>query len=505
MERDLTRLAGTVHDVVVVGGGIHGACIAWDAALRGLRVALVERDDFGGATSANSLRIVHGGLRYLARGDLRRMRESILERSAFLRIAPTLVEPLPVLIPTSGAGTRGRAALGTAITINDLLSLNRNRGLARDHRLPRGSLLSIEECRRVFPSFPSAGASGGALWYDARMRHPERLTLAFVRAAASRGAVAANYCRMERVLAEGGAVRGVTVTDGLGGGTIEVRGRTVVVAAGPWTGGLVDGGLPARPQAFALNLVVGRRLAEAAVGVRAATGADEDPIVGGRRFIFLAPNDDTTLLGTWYAPADGQGPDELARRGTAALLEEFRSACPALALTGADVVRCQWGWLPLKAGREPGRTDALADRPRVMDHGAIGGVRGIFSVEGVKYTTARRVAEGVVDQIVAAVGAVAGRCRTAHTRVDDGEAAGGPGLEARVRHAVREEMAVRLSDVVLRRIGSGAPAEPAAETVVAAARIAGDELGWSASHEEAEIEDVMRQLRTTRPTVEPLT
>jgi glycerol-3-phosphate dehydrogenase len=505
MERDLTRLAGMVHDVVVVGGGIHGACIAWDAALRGLRVALVERDDFGGATSANSLRIVHGGLRYLARGDLRRMRESIRERSAFLRIAPTLVEPLPVLIPTSGAGTQGRAALGTAITVNDLLSLDRNQGLARDHRLPRGRLLSIEECRHVFPSFPSAGASGGALWYDARMRHPERLTLAFVLAAAGRGAVAANYCRMDRVLAEGGAVRGVTVTDRLGGGTIEVRGRTVVVAAGPWTGGLVDGGPPARPQAFALNLVVGRRLTETAVGVRAPTGADADPIVGGRRFIFLAPSDDTTLLGTWYAPDDDRGPDELARRGTAALLEEFRSACPALALTGADVVRCQWGWLPLKAGREPGRANALADRPRVMDHGAMGGVRGIFSVEGVKYTTARRVAEGVVDRIVAAVGAVAGRCRTAHTRVDDGEAAGGPELDARVRHAVREEMAVRLSDVVLRRIWSGAPPEPAAETVVAAARIAGDELGWSASHEEAEIEDVMRQLRTTSPTVEPLT
>jgi glycerol-3-phosphate dehydrogenase len=504
MERDLTRLAGTVHDVVVVGGGIHGACIAWDAALRGLRVALVERDDFGGATSANSLRIVHGGLRYLARGDLRRMRESIRERSAFLRIAPTLVEPLPVLIPTSGAGTQSRAALGAAIAVNDLLSLNRNRGLARDHRLPRGRLLSIEECRRLFPSFPSAGASGGALWFDARMRHPERLTLAFVRAAVGRGAVAANYCRMERVLREGGAMRGVVVTDRLGGGTIEVRGRTVVVAAGPWTGGLVDGDLPGRPQAFALNLVVGRRLSEAAVGVRAPTGADEDPIIGGRRFVFLAPQDDTTLLGTWYAPADGQDPIELAGRGTAALLEELRSACPAMALTGADVVRCQWGWLPLKGGREPGRANALADRPRVMDHGAMGGVPGMFSVEGVKYTTARRVAEGVVDRIVAALGAVADRCRTAQTRVDDGEGAGGRGLDARVRRAVREEMAVRLSDVVLRRIGSGAPAEPAAETVVTAARIAGGELGWSASREEAEIEDVMRQLRTTSPTVEPL-
>ena len=104
MQRDLNRLTGQVHDLLVVGGGIHGACIAWDAALRGVSVALVERDDFGAATSANSLRIVHGGLRYLARGDLARMRESIRERSTLLRIAPGLVVPLPVLVPTRGIG-----------------------------------------------------------------------------------------------------------------------------------------------------------------------------------------------------------------------------------------------------------------------------------------------------------------------------------------------------------------------------------------------------------------
>ena len=99
MQRDLTRLTSRVHDLVVIGGGIHGACVAWDAALRNLDVALVERDDFGAATSANSLRIVHGGLRSLVRGDFRRMRESVRERAALLRVAPSLVEPLPVLVP----------------------------------------------------------------------------------------------------------------------------------------------------------------------------------------------------------------------------------------------------------------------------------------------------------------------------------------------------------------------------------------------------------------------
>jgi glycerol-3-phosphate dehydrogenase len=502
MERDLTSLADTAHDVVVVGAGIHGACVAWDAALRGLRVALVERDDFGAATSANSLRIVHGGLRYLGRGDLTRMRESIRERSALLRVAPTLVEPLPVLVPTTGAGTRGRVALRAALALNDLLSLDRNRELQPGRRLPPSRLLSTAECHRLFPAFPSPDTSGGALWYDARLLRPERLTLAFVRAAAGHGAAVANYCRVDRVLSEGGRVRGVMVTDLEGVGAFEVRGRSVVVAAGPWTWELVAPG-HVRAHAFALNLEIGRRLAETAVGVRTSTGRADDPIIGGHRFIFLVPQGGTTLLGTWYAPAEGASPRAMAQRGEAALLAELGAACPALQLTSADVVRRQWGLLPLKDGREAGRRDALAERPGVMDHGVAGGTRGMFSLEGVKYTTARGVAEHVVDRVVAELGVPASTCRTARVRVDQGLGDLGAPLEIRAREAVRSEMAVRLSDIVLRRTTLGDPPGPGREQVVGAARIAAGELGWTASREEAEIEEVMRQLRGLGSTMEP--
>jgi glycerol-3-phosphate dehydrogenase len=493
MQRDLARLAEADHDVIVVGAGIYGACIAWDATLRGLRVALIERDDFGGATSANSLRIIHGGLRYLARGDLPRMRESIRERTAFLRIAPTLVEPLPVMVPTTGWGSQGRLALGTAVRLNDLASLGRNRGLNPGSRLPAGRLLSLGECRDRFASFPAEGTNGGALWYDARMCHPERLTLAFVRAAAHHGAGVANYCRMERVLAEAGRTRGVAVTDGLTGSALEIRGRSVVVAAGPWTD-VAAPGHPAGPHAFALNLVVGRPLARTAVGIRALTGPGDDPIIGGRRFLFLAPQPETTLIGTWYARAD-RPVEALVRLGAAALLAEIRASCPALELDAADVVRCQWGLLPLKAGFEPGRADALADRPRLLDHGRIGGLRGMFSVEGVKYTTARHVAEKLVDRLTAETGVTTDRCRTAEARIDLAETSH-PSLEQRVRHAVGDEMAVRLSDVVLRRVWSGGPTEPGSERVAAAARVMGAELGWSDAQRDAELEDVMRQIRT---------
>jgi glycerol-3-phosphate dehydrogenase len=486
--------------VVVVGGGIHGACIAWDATLRGLRVALVERDDFGAATSANSLRIVHGGLRSLARGNLRGMRESVRERSALLRIAPSLVEPLPVVVPTPDG--RSRAALAAGLALNDIFSLDRNRGLRSEHRLPRGRLLSAGECRRLFPPFP-AGAGGGALWWDARMLRPERLTLAFVRAAMERGAAAANYCRVDEVLSESGRVCGVAATDLLAGDGLRIRARSVVIAAGPWTPGLTGRPPGALPQAFALNIEVGRRLAEAAVGVRSPADSRADPILGGRRFIFLVPQAASTLLGTWYAAWHDQDPETLVQRGAAALVSEFREGCPGLELSEADIIRCQWGLLPLKEGREPGRPDALADRPGVIDHGAAGGPLGMLSAEGVKYTTARGVAKDVVDRLVAILGLGSIPCRTAETRVDrPGDAGEGP-LEVQVLRALREEMAVRLSDVILRRTSLSAPPYPTRETVGAAGRIAGAALGWTPDREEAEIDDVFRQLHPLGSTVGP--
>jgi glycerol-3-phosphate dehydrogenase len=495
MQRDLSTLAGPVHDLLVIGGGIHGACIAWDAALRGLKVALVERDDFGAATSANSLRIVHGGLRYLARGDLARMRESTQERSTLLRIAPGLVEPLPVLVPTTGIGAQGRLALRVALALNDLGSRGRNRGLDIGHRVPAGRMLSVEETVERFPPLAGSAMTGGALWHDARIRRPERLTLSFVKSAAERGARVANYVQAERLLTTAGTVTGALVTDSRTGSKFEVRARAVVVAAGPWIDSVLGTPTNDTPtHALALNLVVGRRLADTAVGIRSLTGPAEDPVVGGRRFLFLAPQDGATLLGTWYAIDDGTDPRPKVEEGAAALLAEFNAACPRLALSLREVARVQWGRLPLKAGREPGRTTALAERPRIRNH-ASDHLRHLFSVEGVKYTTGRRVASIAVDRILSDLDVADPGCRTSATPLsgaydvtpDD------PQLATRIREAVRNEMALTLGDVVFRRTGLGEPPGPDRESVCSAARIAARELGWDSVREATEVEDVMRQ------------
>ncbi len=510
MRRDLPRLTDTRFDLLVVGAGIYGACAAWDASLRGLSVAVVDQDDFGAATSANSLRIVHGGLRYLTRGNFTRMRESIRERSTLMRIAPGLVQPLKILVPTYGVGARGRMAHAAALALNDLVSAGRNQHLDPAHQIPRSHLVSRNECLGLFPWFSPEGLSGGAIWYDGQLSQPERLVLSFLQAAASTGAVPANYVRVDRLSTSQGVIQGASATDRLTGAQLEIRARSVLVAAGPWCEEIVATAtgttLAARKRALAVNLVVGRRLAELAVGVRARSGRLEDPVCGGRRFLFCAPDGLATLLGTWYS-SDATDARHARDRGVTTLLSEFNDACPGLDLSSRDVVRAQWGWLPLKSGNERGRPDALAERPRITDHGHTHGVRHLLSMEGVKFTTARLVAEQAVDQVFASLRRPSPPCRTAELPLDTAELARPEGgaaavLGEEIVRAVRSEMAVKLTDVVFRRTRLGAVPGPERVQVEAAARAMGTELGWDTLRQAEEIQAVMSEAGAPGPALE---
>ena len=465
-------------------------------------MAVIDRGDFGAATSANSLRIVHGGLRYLARGDFPRMRESIRERSALLRIAPGLVEPLPVLVPTYRTSLRqGKFAFRLALATNDVLSSGRNRGLESTRHLPRGRSISRSECLRLFPWFASKGLSGGALWYDARLRNPERLVFSFLCSASRRGAVVANYVRADQVLLQDGAAGGVVARDLIGGDTFRILAKSVVVAAGPWTSGLTACTLgkaepdPGTGRALALNLVLGREITSVAVGVPART-AGKDEFAGMNRFLFMNPQQGTTLLGTWYAAAGVGAVTSTCERGANQLIEDMNAACPGLGLSRADLTHYQWGWLPLKAGRESGPPLGLADRPVIVDHGSAGGVRHLFSVEGVKYTTARAVAQRVVDEVVRDMGHSAAPCRTAVTRLDGAGIDQVPsGLldDLLVRRAIKQEMAVKLGDII-RRSGSNelqpGQSRPVLEQV---ARVAAAELGWTVQQQQVQVDEVLRE------------
>jgi glycerol-3-phosphate dehydrogenase len=170
MQRDLRRLADTRFDVVVVGAGFYGVAAAWDAAQRGLSVAVVDRGDFGAATSFNNFKTLHGGLRSLQSANLEQMRLFIRERRALARIVPHLVRPLPFVVPTTRHPKRSKLAMRVALAISDAVARDRNAGLADPGlHLPPSRVVSRDEALRLNPVVSADGVTGGALWYDYQM------------------------------------------------------------------------------------------------------------------------------------------------------------------------------------------------------------------------------------------------------------------------------------------------------------------------------------------------
>jgi len=466
VKRDLAALTARDWDVAVVGGGIYGAAVAWDAAQRGLAVALVEREDFGAGASWNSLKTIHGGMRYLQKLGLGRLRQSARERRTLLAIAPEIVHPLRFVLPTYGHGPTGREALAAGLVLNDCLTRDRNRGLPPDRQIPASGTVSPAEALRLVPGLERWGLTGAALWHDAQASSTERLTLAFLHAAAGAGAVAANHVEAVSLLRASGKVAGIAVRDTLDGRTFEVRARLVVNAAGPWVDDvLARAGLsrPPAPLLRARNVV----LRKPPVVPFAVAARSEG------RFLFLVPWEGRTIVGTSYEPAESPPSDP------AEFLSAACRAFPWAGIAASDAVLVHDGLVP-------GRGDAsgLATRPRLHDHEAEDGLPGLVSLQGVKYTTARAVAERAVDLAARRLRRGTHACRTAVTPLPARRLAGP--LEEQVRTAVRDEMALTLADAVLRRLDLGTAGPPSQVEADAVARVMAEELGWDAGRERAE-------------------
>ncbi len=376
---DAVTAAARPWDLVVVGGGIQGIALTLEAAERGWAILLVERDDFGGATTANSLGILHGGLRYLQNFDLSRFRESVGERGWFLRNFPDLVSPLPCLMPLYAPPRGGRlrrpSVLRAALTLNDRLSA--------DREIPRGKMLSPTETVALFPGVDREGLRGGALWHDAMIACPERLIQELLCRAAGSGACLLNHTEAVELRMEGGRVAGVTIADRKTGERFEVRTGAVANCAGPWVRGLARRFDRDVPELFepvlAFNLLLDRESPSTAALAVAAPGT-------AAQTWFLVPCEGKLLAGTAYAPATGEdGPD--AERITG-FLRDLNAAAPGLGFRPEEVLRVLWGRLPA-VGKD---STVPASRPVILDHGRHGGPRGLVSVSGVKLTTARAVA-----------------------------------------------------------------------------------------------------------------
>lgn len=401
MERDIGGLAAERWDLLVIGGGVTGAWVARDAALRGLRVALVEREDFGGGTSSQCFRTIHGGLRYLQHLDLRRSRESIRERSMWLRVAPHLVEPLPFVIPTYRRGLHRRPLLRAATMVSDAIGWDRNRDLDPNRRLPPGRMIDRGECLGLVPEADAPDLTGGVVFHDAVMYSPERLVLEVVLGAAEAGAGVANYVEVEE-LAEVADGFMAGCRDVLSGDRFRIKTRAVVNATGGQAYavardlGVREGPAPVN-SSIALSLVVdslGHNVAFATQGRQ----SDPDAVlkIGARR-LFVLPWRGRSLVGTAHYPIDGDS-DIDVDRFVERFLGEVNAPGTGLHIALDDVAAVQWGVLPALASPEPDGGVRLLKHHRIVDHSE-SGMPGVFSIVSVKFTTGRLAAEQAVDRV----------------------------------------------------------------------------------------------------------
>ena len=536
MQRDPDRLTERTFDVLVVGGGIYGLTIGYDAAQRGASVALVERDDFGSGASFNHLRTIHGGLRYLQTLDLSRARESVRERRTMARIAPHAIRPLAFALPLYRSLTRGKMAMRAGFALDGLVAFGRNRGVPPSHRLPRGRVVSRGHAIQRFPGLRRQGLTGAAVFFDYLMTEPDRLLFSFAVAAAGNGAVLANHVEAMSPLldaAGGRRVVGVRARDMLSARTLEIAARVTVNATGSAVDRLLKplGAVTGIPMLKAMNLVTTRDAGDEALGGLSPSG----------RNLFLVPWRDRALFGTWegnrVCDPDDTG---VAERDVAAFIVELNQAFPALDLTLADVTLVHHGVVP--AAVRGGRV-ALEGHEQVRDHAAEG-IDGILSVAGAKFTTARAVAERVTNTLLTKLQHASVPCRTNTTPLPGGAvrdvglaiadarrefdeglptdtiphligaygsryrdvmdlasdrpdwrtrvAPGSPVIGAELILAARKEMAPTLADIVIRRTPLGALGYPGDLAVERAATIVGTELRWSEERKGEEIAAVRR-------------
>jgi len=392
----LARLREERFDVLVVGGGITGAGVARDAAMRGLKTALVERDDFASGTSSRSSRLVHGGVRYLEHGHLHLVFESSRERRTLLRIAPHLVRPLRFTWPVYQGARVPLWKLGVGLFMYDALAVFRN---VQGHRL-----LTSEEVSGEEPALSRENLVGGASYYDAST-DDTRLTLANVIAAEESGAVVVNHAAVVGVIREGERIVGAVVREEGDEAQLSVRARVIVNATGPWTDAVraMDGDA----QANAVRATKGVHIA--VPRERLATHAALtllSPTDG--RVMFALPSTATTIVGTTDTPTD-EPPERVraSRQDVDYLLAAANFFFPAARLTPADVVAAWAGIRPLVASgftRDP----ASASREHRIDRSA----SGMISISGGKLTTYRSMAAEVVDVVERSLGRRRRRART---------------------------------------------------------------------------------------------
>ena len=547
MRRDLKGLADERFDVLVIGGGITGSCICHDASLRGLSVGLVERGDFAGATSSASSKLLHGGIRYLPKAQLWKVRESAREQAVFQRLAPHLTRWIPFLIPTErSVPAKGALAMQAAMKVYSLCCMGLS-ALVTDpaKQQPRHRFLPPDEAVRNVPLLAAIpGLTGAQILYESHMHSSERMCLAFLKSAVGRGAIVANYLEVQDYLTRNGRVEGVKVMDRLDGQKFDIRARLVVNAAGPFVQTINKAcpslGLHHPLTSFSRGVHLVTRQIEPEYALALTTEKKTEGLItrGGRHF-FIIPWRGHSLIGTTNVPVKGELTSiRVTARDVEEFLADINSSLPGIALRGEDVKYAFTGLYPIIARRIKPDTYQGTGEYQIVDHAKKDGIEGCITALGAKYTTARHVAASTVDLVFLKLGERDPGCSTASVPLDEGAiqdlyafrrqcqkeyeallepelidhllinhgreintliriggkrdmlervAANRRTLEVEIAYAVSREMACTLEDVVFRRTGMGTIGHPGRQALRRCAGIMAELLEWGPDEIERQI------------------
>ena len=373
------------YDVVIIGAGINGAGIARDAAMRGLKVLVIEKGEPGAGTTSASTRLIHGGLRYLEHFEFGLVYESLRERETLLRIAPDLVRPLAITIPIYKQSRRGRLTIQAGMILYDLLSWRKS--------LPRHRMFSRAETVERWPGLNPEGLVGSALYYDAQVEFPERLVLANVLSAREFGAEVLTHTRVTGFAVEAGKVSGVEFQNEF------VEASVVINAAGPW----IDLVLEPVESPKLIGGTKGSHIVVAPFSGAPANGIYLEARSDGRP-IFIIPWNKLFLIGTTDVRFEGD-PDEVRCElwEIEYLLSETNLAFPGAKLTGDSILYTYSGVRPLP-NQNSTRRHFIREHPRLSN---------LLSIVGGKLTTYRSLAEECVDLIFRKLGKDPPACMTA--------------------------------------------------------------------------------------------
>ena len=438
-------------DLIIIGGGIHGVMLSLEASAHGVKSLLVEKADFGHATSFNSLRILHGGLRYLQSMDLPRFRESVHERRWFMQCFPDLIAPLPCLMPLYGTALHRTGVLAIALRLNDFLSARRNDAVRDDIHLPDGRVVSAGETERLFPLNDADGLQGGAIWYDAFMPNSQRVLTEALRWSCSLGGMALNYVEATKLLVGGGRVAGIEATDQETGESFEYRAGTVINAAGPWCPAVTDRFDVRPPNELAYSLAWNVLFDREALSSHALAVNARKP---GAQTLFLCPWNGRLYAGTKHLPPAPTRDDPVpGQNHIDGFIAEINDAVPGLDLQTQEIRGVFSGFLPARHGAK----NSLAVRETFVDHGRHGGPAGLFTVVGIKFTTARRVAEKALrlampESAGSASSAIAGAWDSRPLRgLDASVDPSAVGWADDLNAVIADESVMHLDDLVMRR------------------------------------------------------